>query len=270
MSEHPTLDIPSKDDIAVRMIQSPRHRNIPLVSRQRLLHILLSVVCTSPALVSGCSQNGTDKFDQVQTVPLGEKKKEPAFKVLLQCDDLQGSRRKAVEMLPLVLAEIKEDAPEKDFSEVLLGSPLPYCWVRLDELVHRAPGSDPRLLLQQRPLKMIFPVQSPAAEILCSLDITQKKKEWKLTAFGSRNLANKAFRTREAHAQEFQIPPHSYMVVEIPALQHYFLGLERSSGVLELIPILDIEQTDLKAGRMFTADEVFEKLRSSAIEKEKE
>lgn len=138
-----------------------------------------------------------------------------------------------------------------------LGEPLSVFMVELDLLRAYKPGSDPNKLL--KPIdKVIYPVS--AQDQVRSLIVLQKGKEgWKASDFGGANFARLVSRARDESTKATSLPPAAYFVVQVPALNAYFLGY-RQDDKLMLASIIDDSTMNLRAGTALPAEQVFGEL----------
>lgn len=142
-----------------------------------------------------------------------------------------------------------------------LGEPLGVFHVHLDQLKAYEPGSDPGKVLTDVGQRM-YPV-TVSDEVRSSLVVAKVDDTWKATRFGGPNViqAIAGVRTTVAHSSEK--PPASTFVVQVPALNLYFLGY-RTDDKLMLVPVLDDLRYNFKAGVALPAEEAFRALAAAA------
>jgi hypothetical protein len=135
-----------------------------------------------------------------------------------------------------------------------LGEPVVVLMVELEGLRGYQPGSDPNKLL--KPIsKVIYPVS--AKERVRSSIVLQKGKEgWKASDFGGGNFARLVATAREQSAKTTNLPVNAFFVVQVPALNAYFLAF-REQGKLMLSSLVDDPTLKLSAGAARPAEEAF-------------
>jgi hypothetical protein len=138
-----------------------------------------------------------------------------------------------------------------------IGEPVVVLMVELEDLRGYQAGSDPNKLLKAIN-KVIYPVS--AKERVRSSIVLQKGKEgWKASDFGGGNFARLVSAAREQSAKTANLPQNAFFVVQVPALNAYFLGF-RGQGKLMLSSLADDPTMKLKAGEARPAEEVFGEL----------
>ena len=148
-----------------------------------------------------------------------------------------------------------------EMSKATLDQPLAVFMVELNDLRAYQTGSDPNKLLKRLD-KVVYPVK--AGDAVRSSIVLQKSKEgWKASDFGGTNFARLVTRARDESAKATSLPPNAYFVVQVPALNAYFLGY-READKLMLVPLIDDVAMNLKAGTALPAEQVFDQLRPLA------
>jgi hypothetical protein len=148
-----------------------------------------------------------------------------------------------------------------EMTKATLGEPLAVFMVELNDLRAYQANSDPNNLL--KPIdKVIYPVE--AGNSVRSSIVLQKGKEgWKASDFGGANFARLVTRARDESANATGLPSSMYFVVEVPALNAYFLGY-RQADKLMLVSLIDDPAMKLQAGSALPAEQLFEQLRPIA------
>ncbi len=142
-----------------------------------------------------------------------------------------------------------------------LGEPFSVFMVELQDLRAYQPGSDANRLL--KPIdKVIYPV-SADDQVRTSIVLQKGKEGWKTSDFGGANFARLATKARDESEKANNLAPGAYFVVQVPALNAYFLGY-RQDGNLMLISLIDDSDLQLKAGTPLPAAQVFDQLRPVA------
>lgn len=151
-------------------------------------------------------------------------------------------------------------------SEVALASlaePLPMLMVGLNDLRGYRAGDDPRPLLRDEGTVM-YPV-TVGGEVRSSVILRRVNGDWKATQFGRSNLAGFAQAGRKQVASARRVPESGVSLVEIPTMSARMLEHEEN-GVPMLTSLLDVPNTDLRAGMTLTAAGVFAKLQPLAAQ----
>jgi hypothetical protein len=142
-----------------------------------------------------------------------------------------------------------------------LGEPVAVLMVELEDLRGYQAGSDPNKLL--KPInKVIYPV-SVKERVRSSIVLQKGKEGWKASDFGGGNFARLVATAREQSAKTTNLPVNAFFVVQVPALNAYFLGF-REQGKLKLSSLVDDPTLKLSAGAARPAEEVFGELTSFA------
>lgn len=142
-----------------------------------------------------------------------------------------------------------------------LGEPLSVFMVELQDLRAYTPGSDPEKLL--KPIdKVIYPVITNE-QVRSSIVLQKGKEGWQASDFGGANFARLVTRARDESAKAASLAPTAYFVVQVPALNAYFLGY-RQDGKLMLSSIIGDPGMNLKADAPSPAEQIFEQLRPLA------
>lgn len=141
-----------------------------------------------------------------------------------------------------------------------LGEPLGVFYVHLDQLKEYQPGSDPEKLLTDVG-QMVYPV-AVKDQVRSSVVVAKSDDVWKAARSGGPNVIQAISRARSTVASS-EKPPASTFVVQVPALNFYFVGY-RADGKLMLTPILDDPQYNFKAGVPLPAEDVFRALTAAA------
>lgn len=144
-----------------------------------------------------------------------------------------------------------------EMTNATLGQPLSVFMVELDALRAYQSASDPNKLLKSID-KVIYPV-SVRDEVRSSIVLQKGKEGWKASDFGGANFARLVTRARDESAKATTLPPTAYFVVQVPALNAYFVGY-RQDNKLMLASIIDDSTMNLRAGIALPAEEVFGEL----------
>lgn len=137
---------------------------------------------------------------------------------------------------------------------VKLGEPLRVFMVRLDELQEYQPGSDPSGLLGAGD-RVIYPVMFEE-QARSSIGVGKVGERWVVTDFGSPVLLKMLTKVRKASSDATGLPISSYFVVQVPALNLYFVAHRASEGLM-LTPLVDDPSYGFEAGITMPAEEVF-------------
>jgi len=144
-------------------------------------------------------------------------------------------------------------SPE-DASRMTLGIPMQVYMVPLDRLQSYAGGISPDSLLTDT-RHFIYPVHVDN-QIRSSLTMAEIQGVWKAVSFGSPTLIRKIGDARMTSVGASGTSTVSHFLVEIPALNLYFLGF-RDGGVMKLSPVMDDARLSFRAGMPQPADQVF-------------
>jgi hypothetical protein len=144
-----------------------------------------------------------------------------------------------------------------EMTNATLGQPLSVFMVELGDLRAYQAGSDPNKLL--KPIdKVIYPVRV-RDEVRSSIVLQKGKEGWKASDFGGANFARLVTRARDESAKTTSLAPTAYFVVQVPALNAYFLGY-RQEEKLMLTSLIDDAALNLRAGIGLPAEQVFGEL----------
>src|SRR6267143_139495 len=144
-----------------------------------------------------------------------------------------------------------------EMTNAALGQPLSVFMVELGDLRAYQAGSDPNKLL--KPIdKVIYPV-SVKDEVRSSIVLQKGKEGWKASDFGGANFARLVTRVRDESAKAAGLPATAYFVVQVPALNAYFLSY-RQNDKLMLASLADDSALNLRAGATLPAEQVFGEL----------
>lgn len=148
-----------------------------------------------------------------------------------------------------------------EMANAKLGEPLSVFMVELEALRAYRAGSDPNQML--KPIdKVIYPV-SANDQVRSSIVLQKGKEGWKASDFGGANFARLITRARDESAKATNLAATAYFVVQVPALNAYFLGY-RQDGKLMLASVIDDPEMNLRAGASLPAEQVFDQLRPLA------
>ncbi len=135
-----------------------------------------------------------------------------------------------------------------------LGEPLQVFIVRLDHLKKYKKGGDPNKMLSGGN-HVIYPVLVNK-QVRSSVTLAEVEKNWRAVSFGNPTLVKLLTKIRLDSAETSRLPLSSYFVVQVPALNFYFLG-HRIDKKLLLTPLLDDPRFKFKIGVSMSADKVF-------------
>lgn len=152
------------------------------------------------------------------------------------------------------------DSPD-EAARATLGEPLSVFMVTLEDLRRYEPGQPASNLL--KPLeRVIYPV-AVNDQAKSSIVIEKTAEGWKPTTFGSPNLIKLLTDTRRKISADNSVTGDGQFVVQVPALNAYFLGYQ-ADGKLMLASVIDDADLKLSAGRAVVAEEVFASLGPAA------
>jgi hypothetical protein len=141
-----------------------------------------------------------------------------------------------------------------EMTNATLGQPVSVFMVELGDLRAYQAGSDPAKLL--KPIdKLIYPV-NVKNEVRSSIVLQKGKDGWKASDFGGANFARLVTRARDESAKATGLPTAGYFVVQVPALNAYFLGY-RQNDKLMVASLADDSALNLRAGAALPAEQVF-------------
>lgn len=188
----------------------------------------------------------------------------PAPRFPLDPKDFQGAFVVVKESLPKIQS-LMDSGPTK-VGDPVLGHPLPYVWLRIDKLKAMPPDGDVLAVAETKPKKALYPVCSRNKEgkAVYSIEVQYKKERWQVGAFGSIASTKLLFETRDRHARETKTPLSAYFALGVPGLSSDFVGVETSSGNLQLIPVLTDQEAGFVAGKAMPSAAVVSKLREMA------
>lgn len=142
-----------------------------------------------------------------------------------------------------------------EVSAASLGDPMRVFMVRLDHLQNYQVGSDPAILLGAGD-QIIYPIMVDG-QVRSSIVVEKVNEQWSATSFGSPNFVKMIAKVRKANADSTQVQISSYFIVEVAALNLYFLA-RKTDNELVFIPLLDDPNYEFKAGSVMSAKRAFE------------
>ena len=149
----------------------------------------------------------------------------------------------------------------QEMADAKLDEPFFVFMVELNDLRAYQAGSDPNKLLKPTD-KVIYPV-SANAQVRTSIILRKGKEGWKTSDMGGGNLARLASQARDASAKATNLALPDFFMVQIPALNTYFVGYRQETKLM-LAPLIDDPNVNLKAGASLPAEQVFDQLHSLA------
>lgn len=142
-----------------------------------------------------------------------------------------------------------------------LGEPLSVFMVTLEDLRRYEPGQPATNLL--KPLeKVIYPV-AVNDRVKSSIVVEKTAEGWKPTTYGRPNFIKLLTDTRSKIVADNSATTDGQFVVQVPALNAYFIGYQ-SDGKLMLASVIDDPALKLSAGRAAVAEEVLASLAPAA------
>ncbi|MFH2045401.1 MAG: hypothetical protein ABIK92_09680 [Pseudomonadota bacterium] len=135
-----------------------------------------------------------------------------------------------------------------------IGEPLQVFIVRLDHLKGYQKGMDADKVLRGGN-HFIYPVLANN-QVRSSITIAGSENKWKAVSFGNPTMIKLLTKTRAESAKTNKLPLSSYFIVQVPALNFYFLGY-RIDNKLMLTPLRDDLRFAFKQGTSMSADEAF-------------
>jgi len=141
-----------------------------------------------------------------------------------------------------------------DLKRMTLGTPLQVFIVRLDHLKEYKSGEDLNNLLSGGN-HVMYPVLVDE-QVRSSVTLAEKENNWSTVSFGNPTLIKLLTNIRTDSAKTSRLPHSSYFVVQVPALNFYFLGY-RINNKLMLVSLIDDSQFGFKKGISMPADDVF-------------
>src|SRR5712692_6319265 len=124
----------------------------------------------------------------------------------------------------------------KEVESATLNEPMSVTMVRLDDLRVYQHGDDAGKIVKALD-KVIYPV-SANGEVRSSITLEKVKGAWKATSFGGPNLTKLLTKARKESSEATHLTLASYFVVELPALNAYFVA-HRSENKLMLTAVLN-------------------------------
>ena len=141
-----------------------------------------------------------------------------------------------------------------------LGEPMKVFTVRLDKLMKYEDGIKADTLLEKANSQVMFPL-TVNREARCAITVALRKEQWVVTKFGSSSFTQLVSSARQASVKETRLPLSSYMVIQVNAINMFFVGhQDREAKQLMLTPVLDYPSLELRMGSSLPATEVFRKL----------
>jgi hypothetical protein len=138
--------------------------------------------------------------------------------------------------------------------QATLDEPLRDMFVPLDRLRAHQPGADIKPLLVDGS-RVLFPVRVGAA-VRSSLTVARLPDgSFKSVSFGAQSFARAFSAARDAAAQASGVPPESFVIVRVPALNAQFLGFDQPGGLTFFI-VTDDPRFELRQGSTLPASEV--------------
>jgi hypothetical protein len=149
----------------------------------------------------------------------------------------------------------------EQLSEARLGEPIAVMMVGLEDLRGYKAGTDPNAIV--KPIgKVIYPV-STNERVRSSIVVQKAEKGWQASDFGGANFARLVTEARERTAKATSQPSNSFFLVQVPALNVYFIGY-LEEGKLMLSSIIDDPKMNLRAGNPLPAEQIFTELSTVA------
>ncbi len=142
----------------------------------------------------------------------------------------------------------------EEANRMTLGIPMQVYMVPLDRLRNYAGGTPPESLLADT-RHILYPVRVDN-QTRSSLMLAEAQGSWKAVSFGSPTLIRKICEARMTSVGITGMAAVEHFVVEIPALNLYFIGI-RQGGALKLAPVVDDARLDFRAGISQPAEQVF-------------
>ncbi|MBI4997889.1 MAG: hypothetical protein HZC22_13555 [Rhodocyclales bacterium] len=139
-----------------------------------------------------------------------------------------------------------------------LGTPTKDYLVRLDQLKNFKDGDDPATLLTDTGM-VHYPV-TQGNKIRSSVTLATAAGRWQVVSIGDAQRSQKRSDAQIASAKMLKKAEDSYFVVRIPAFNLEFQGTTDAAGTLQLAPILDSPEWELKTGTPVAAAAIFLKL----------
>lgn len=139
-----------------------------------------------------------------------------------------------------------------------LGRPIPICFISLNRIRNFEPGSDPNALLKAGDA-FLYPVKIGPL-VVSSLLVKKTDEAWKTVELGDIDLAKTVTSALLESAKSHGIDASRYLLIEIRALNLYFLAYRDGENLL-LQSIYDLPNLDLKAGVEEPAGKIFEALK---------
>lgn len=146
-------------------------------------------------------------------------------------------------------------------SSASLGTPMRVYTIPLDRLKEYQPGTNPNDLLDDIG-QVIYPVMKEG-EVRSALFVERTKNGWKGTGYGSPTLAKLLDTARRKDSTASGVPLDSYFIVQIPALNLYFVAHRKNQNLL-LTAVADDPTVSIRAGTVMQAGEVLEALLPAA------
>jgi hypothetical protein len=151
---------------------------------------------------------------------------------------------------------------ESEAASASVAEPLAMFMVGLEPLRLYRAGDEPRALLVDEG-SFLYPVTA-GGDVRGSVVVRKAAGGWKATQFGRAALAKAAVEGRSRVAATRGVAESAVSVVEVPALLVRLLGHDEN-GILMLTATGDVPGTDIHAGTMLPAADMFVKLQPSAL-----
>ncbi len=199
--------------------------------------LLVAILCIGTGMV--CAQQSEESRAQ-------EKSAESREAAGLAWKRLQESERENARELNFASADELQSAS--------LGDSLVVFMVELGALSAYKPDSDPTGLLKAID-KVIYPVNL-RGETRTSLVMQKSEEGWEAASIGGKNFARLATSARDKVSQENHLTPAALFLVQVPALNAYFIGFHARKQLM-LRALIDDPEMNLRADVSLPAQEVF-------------
>lgn len=150
-----------------------------------------------------------------------------------------------------------------ELGKMALGEPLQIFMIPLDELKKYKQGQDVFGMLRGGN-HVLYPVLVNN-QIRSSVTVAEKDKRWKAVSFGSPLIVKMLDKTRMDSREITKLPSVSYFVVEVPALNLFFIAYRDGVEML-FTPVMDDEKYGFKSGGSMPAGKVLTAIVPAAVE----
>ena len=209
-----------------------------------------------------CVTWGQPSGKQLSVGTVEQLKALPTFKKVQKLEELHKAAVKGRDQYQMMVTKHNFRAlglnRAADAAKTTLGTPSKDYLVRLDQLKEYKQGDDPEKLLTDTGI-VHYPIVLDN-KIRSTVTMARQNGQWKAVSIGEAVRAKKRNVALRESAKALHVRAENYFIVRVPALNLEFEAVTDPAGQLQLTPILDFPEWDLRAGTPQPASTVFLKL----------